>query len=99
MKQIITKDFLLGFLSCLSLILLAQVWGCGRTLSRLGFGDQVLKLPKDFKAMVSVGFHKDANGETIKDLTYETIDGNYRSVEYRDKPWQLEGSIRWERSE
>ncbi len=97
--KIFNKDFALGFLSCLCIILLVQVWGCGRTLSRLGFGDQVLHLPKDFKAMVSVGFHKDVNGDTIKDLTYETIDGKFRSVEYRDKPWQLEGSILWEKKE
>jgi hypothetical protein len=97
MKNLFNKDFALGFLTCLCILLLTQVWSCGRTLSRFGFGDQTLNLPKDFKAMVSVGFHKNDQGETIKDLTYETIDGDFRSIEYKDKPWQLEGSIRWER--
>lgn len=99
MKNFLNKDFAIGFLSCLCIFLSAQVWGCGRTLSRFGFGDQTLHLPKDFKAMVSVGFHKDQNGETIKDLTYETVEGYYRSIEYKDKPWQLEGAIRWEKKD
>ena len=34
---------------------------------------------------------------TVKDLTYETTDGKYRSVEYRDKLWHLEGGITWEK--
>jgi hypothetical protein len=72
---------------------------CGRTLSRLGLGDQTLKLPKDFKTMISVSFHKDSNGDTIKDMTYEAKDGTIRSLEYKDKPWQLEGSLRWEKQE
>ncbi|MCB1140753.1 MAG: hypothetical protein H7A24_07635 [Leptospiraceae bacterium] len=95
----LSKDFFLGFLSCLSLFLFLNTMNCGRTLSRLGLGDQHLDLPKDFKAMVSVSLHKEANGDTIKDLTYETLDGNYRSVEYRDKPWQLEGGITWKKKD
>jgi hypothetical protein len=95
-KKIHFKDFLLGFMSCLVFVLLSSISNCGRTLSRLGFGDEVLKLPKDFKSMVSVSLHKESNGDTVKDLTYETTDGNYKSVEYRDKVWHLEGSIRWE---
>lgn len=92
------KDFILGFLTCCCFFLLLLNLNCGRTLSRLGFGDEVLKLPKDFKEMVSVSLHKEPNGDTVKDLTYETNDGYYRSVEYRDKPWHLEGSIRWEKN-
>lgn len=91
------KDFAFGFVSCLCLFFAFNAFSCGRTLSRFGFGDQILKLPKDFKAMVSVGFHKDSAGTTIKDLTYETQDGQYRSVEYKDNPLSLEGSIRWEK--
>jgi len=92
------KDFILGFLTCICFILLLANFNCGRTLSRLGFGDQVLTLPKDFKSMVSVSLHKEPNGDTVKDLTYETTEGIFKSVEYRDKPWHLEGSVRWERT-
>ncbi|MCB1157362.1 MAG: hypothetical protein H7A25_19800 [Leptospiraceae bacterium] len=88
------KDFLLGFLSCVCLILLINTAGCGRTLSRFGLGDQKLKLPKDFKKMLSVSFHKVGN-DTVKDVTYESTDGIIRSIEYTDKPWKLEGSIQW----
>lgn len=91
------KDFLLGFLSCLCLISLMGISGCGRTLSRLGLGDYKLSLPKDFKTMISVSFHKDANGDTVKDVTYENSEGEIRSIEYRDSPFQLEGSIKWEK--
>jgi hypothetical protein len=94
-----TKDFTIGFLSCLCLFLLIQNIHCGRTFSRLGFGDEKLDLPKDFKAMVSVGFHTGNDGSTVKDLTYETMDGKFRSVEYKDKPFQLEGSILWRKQE
>ena len=97
MNRIFNKDFLLGFMSCLSFFLLMNTFNCGRTLSRLGLGDYKLTLPKDFKSMVSVSFHKEPNGDTIKDVTYETIDGKIRSIEYTDKPWHLEGSILWER--
>ncbi len=96
-KKIDIKDFLLGFLTCLCILLLSSIAGCGRTLSRLGLGDEKLNLPKDFKAMVSVSLHKENNGDTVKDLTYETTDGKYRSVEYRDKIWHLEGGITWEK--
>lgn len=97
MTRFLTKDFLLGFLTCLCFLLLMSTFQCGRTLSRLGLGDQALKLPKDFKTMVSVSFHVDGNGDTIKDMTYETTDGVFKSIEYKDRPWQLEGSIRWEK--
>jgi hypothetical protein len=95
-KSINIKDFLLGFLTCLCILLLSSISGCGRTLSRLGLGDEKLNLPKDFKSMVSVSLHKESNGDTVKDLTYETTEGKYRSVEYRDKIWHLEGGITWE---
>ena len=84
------KDFWLGFLFCLSLMLFINTMNCGRVLSRVGFGDQKLKLPKDFKT---------GSGETVKDLTYQTINDEIRSVEYLDKPWSLEGSIHWIKSE
>ena len=93
----INRDFLLGFLSCLCLILLLNTMNCGRTLSRFGFGEQKLTLPKDFKSMISVSFHKEANGDTVKDMTYENIEGKILSIEYTDKPWHLEGSILWEK--
>lgn len=96
-KGLLNKDFLLGFMTCLVLLLLSNAYGCGRALSRLGLGDQVLTLPKDYQSIVSVSFHKDENGDTVKDLTYISNDGTIHSVEYRDKPWQLEGSIRWEK--
>jgi hypothetical protein len=92
------KDFIIGFLSCLCLGLVLNTVSCGRTLSRLGLGDQVLELPKDFQSVVSVSLHKEDNGDTVKDFTYITTEGIIRSVEYRDKPWHLEGSIRWKKS-
>ena len=99
MKQKYTnwKDFFLGFLTCLCLLLVSNTVNCGRTLSRFGLGDQKLKLPKDFKSMISVSFHKEPNGDTVKDMTYETLDGQIRSMEYTDKPWHLEGTIIWEK--
>ncbi|MEM7183279.1 MAG: hypothetical protein AAF518_20370 [Spirochaetota bacterium] len=93
------KDFLLGFMTCLCLILVLNTFNCGRSLSRVGLGDQTLDLPKDFEEMISVSFHKDRNGDTVKDMTYKATDGNYRSVEYKDKLWKLGGSIRWEKKE
>ncbi|MBK8395775.1 MAG: hypothetical protein IPL26_11135 [Leptospiraceae bacterium] len=97
LQSIQMKDFLLGFLTCLCFLLLTSIAGCGRTLSRLGLGDEKLTLPKDFKSMISVSLHKESNGDTVKDLTYETLDGKYKSVEYRDKIWHLEGAILWEK--
>ena len=47
--------------------------------------------------MISVSFHKEPNGDTVKDMTYETLDGQIRSMEYTDKPWHLEGTIIWEK--
>lgn len=96
-NNIFNKDFYFGFTACLCLFLAINTFHCGRTLSRFGLGDQKLTLPKDFKSMVSVSFHKESNGDTVKDLTYETIDGKYRSIEYTDKPWHLEGSVLWEK--
>jgi hypothetical protein len=93
------KDFWLGFLFCLSIMLFINTMNCGRVLSRIGFGDQKLHLPKDFKTIISVSFHKTGSGETVKDLTYQTINDEIRSVEYLDKPWSLEGSIHWIKSE
>lgn len=98
-SQFFKKDFLLGFMTCLSLVFIMNTFHCGRTLSRIGLGDQTLKLPKDFKKMISVSFHKRTNGDTVKDMTYQTLNGDYRSVEYTDKIWQLDGAIRWEPSE
>jgi len=92
------KDFLLGFLTCACLLIILSSLNCGRTLSRFGLGEQVLKLPKDFQTMISVAFHREPNGDTVKDMTYEATDGTIHSIEYRDKPWHLEGSIRWEKS-
>ena len=77
LQSIQMKDFLLGFLTCLCFLLLTSIAGCGRTLSRLGLGDEKLTLPKDFKSMISVSLHKESNGDTVKDLTYETLDGKY----------------------
>ena len=92
------KDFLIGFLACACIFLIISNIGCGRTLSRLGLGEQALTLPKNFQTMISVSFHREANGDTVKDMTYEATDGSIHSVEYRDKPWHLEGAIRWEKN-
>jgi len=96
-KSLSIKDFFLGFLSCLCLIFMVNTIGCGRTLSRFGLGDQTLNLPKNFQSMVSVSFHTGKDGKTVKDLTYISNSGEIRSVEYKDKPWQLQGSIRWKK--
>ncbi|MCP4137680.1 MAG: hypothetical protein GY754_42325 [bacterium] len=97
LKDISYKDFFLGFLSCLSLFLLLNFFSCGRTLSRFGLGDHTLNLPKNFQSIVSVSFHTGKDGKTTKDVTYITNTGEIRSIEYKDKPWQLEGSIRWKK--
>ena len=47
--------------------------------------------------MISVSFHKETNGDTVKDMTYENTEGKILSIEYTDKPWHLEGSILWEK--
>lgn len=95
MNKMNYKDFLIGFLSCFVLFILLNTYGCGRTLSRLGLGDQEIKLPDDFQQAISISMHRISGSETVKDLTYINDKGEIRSIEYRDKPWALEGSIRW----
>jgi hypothetical protein len=57
-----------------------------------------IKLPEDlasYEKIVTISFHKNDQGETIKDLTYIATDGRLHSREYND--WGIfQGEIIWE---
>lgn len=83
-----------------SFMLFGGVSACyqGRDISRWTGRAQVVELPDDLRSyedIVSVSFHKNSNGETLKDITYIGDDDKLHSREYKD--WGLlEGEIRWE---
>lgn len=83
-----------------SFMLFGGVSACyqGRDISRWTGRAQVVELPDDLRSyddIVSVSFHKNGNGETLKDITYIGDDNKLHSREYKD--WGLlEGEIRWE---
>jgi len=90
--------FVLGVLA--ALVVLGGLTGCyqGRQISRLTGQATHVKLPSDlagYDKIVSVSFHKNEKGETIKDLTYISTDGKLHSQEYND--WGIfQGEIIWE---
>ena len=83
-----------------SFMLFGGVSACyqGRDLSRWIGVAQSVDLPDDLRSyddIVTVSFHKNSSGETLKDLTYIGADGKLHSREYKD--WGLlEGEIVWE---
>lgn len=93
--------FLVGVV--LTLLLFGGISACyqGRKISRLTGLPVHINLPADlasYNNIVSVSFHKDANGETFKDVTYIGTDGKLHSHEYND--WGIfQGEIIWELNE
>lgn len=90
--------FLSGML--VSLLLFGGITACyqGRDFSRWTGVAQKVDLPDDLRSyddIITVSFHKNGSGETLKDITYISTDGKLRSREYKD--WGLlEGEIIWE---
>jgi hypothetical protein len=90
--------FLLGVV--LTLALVSGISACyqGRKLSRLTGLSVHIKLPDDlasYDQIISISFHKNEDGETIKDVTYHGADGKVHTHEYND--WGIfQGSITWE---
>jgi hypothetical protein len=90
--------FLLGLLA--ALILMGGLTACyqGRKISRVTGLPVYIKLPKDLESyedILTISFHKDAEGETYKDVTYIGADGKIHSQEFND--WGIfQGEIIWE---
>ena len=90
--------FILGIF--VSLMLFGGVTACyqGRKIARLTGRPVNIELPADvtsYDQIVSISFHKNTNGETIKDVTYKGTDGKLHSHEYND--WGVfQGEIVWE---
>ena len=90
--------FLLGIL--VTLMLVGGISSCyqGRRISRITGRPTSINLPADvasYDDIVSVSFHKNSDGETIKDVTYiSSEDGKLHSHEYND--WGIfQGEIVW----
>ncbi|MDQ3248575.1 MAG: hypothetical protein M3Q45_05135 [Chloroflexota bacterium] len=90
--------FLLGIV--LTLALTGGLAACyqGRKISRITGAAVHVDLPADlasYEKIVSISFHKDANGETFKDVTYIGADGKLHSQEFND--WGIfQGEIIWD---
>ncbi len=94
------KDWHLYVLTCvLAIIIIGGVSGCyqGRTISRITGRATYIDLPDDvtsYDQVLSISFHKNADGETLKDVTYMGPDGKLHSKEYND--WGIfQGEIIW----
>ncbi|MBV7331689.1 hypothetical protein KFU94_26360 [Chloroflexi bacterium TSY] len=90
--------FLMGVL--VALVLFGGVSACyqGRKISRWTGRPVRINLPAEvtsYQQVVSISFHKNSNGETIKDVTYMGRDEKLHSQEFND--WGiLQGEIIWE---
>lgn len=90
--------FLLGLLT--ALLLAGGITACyqGRDISRITGRAVHVALPSDlvsYDKIVSISFHKNNDGETIKDITYLSTDGKLHSKEYND--WGVfQGEIIWD---
>lgn len=90
--------FVLGVLVTLTLV--GGLTACyqGRKISRWTGQAVHIELPEDvssYEQVISISFHKDENGGTIKDVTYMGADGKLHSHEFND--WGvLQGKIVWE---
>ena len=90
--------FFLGIV--ITIALFGGVTACyqGRKLSRITGIPVHIDLPKDlasYDKVVGISFHKDANGETFKDVTYIGKDGKLHSHEFND--WGIfQGEIIWD---
>ncbi len=93
--------FLLGVL--VTLLLVGSLTACyqGRKISRWTGQAVHINLPEDVRSydqIVSISFHKNADGETFKDVTFIGTDGKLHSQEFND--WGiLQGKIVWELQE
>lgn len=91
------QGFIIGIL--FTLFILGGVSGCyqGRKISRITGGAVEIDLPEEvtsYEQIVSISFHKNSDGETIKDVTYMGTDGKLHSREYND--WGIfQGEIIW----
>lgn len=69
----------------------------GRDIARWTGRPVNVDLPSDlasYDKIVNISFHKNSDGETLKDITYMGMDGKLHSREYKD--WGLlEGEIIW----
>lgn len=92
------RGFLLGVL--VSALLFGGVAACyqGRDISRLTGRATRITLPRDLASyddIITISFHKNSSGETIKDITYISTDGTVHSKEFND--WGVfQGEIVWE---
>ncbi|MBN1580524.1 MAG: hypothetical protein JXA89_07455 [Anaerolineae bacterium] len=90
--------FVFGVLA--ALIVVGGLSACyqGRDVSRITGKPTLIKLPDDlasYEDILTISFHKNDKGETIKDLTYIATDGKLHSREYND--WGIfQGEIIWE---
>lgn len=90
--------FVLGLLT--ALLLVGGITACyqGRDISRVTGRAVHVDLPADltgYDKIVSISFHKNSDGETLKDITYLSTDGKLHSKEYND--WGIfQGEIIWE---
>lgn len=65
--------------------------GCGRSLSRMGFGAQQLRAPKGAQKVLNIAFHKSGD-DTVKDVVFIMNDCSIVAREYRDVS-PFEGSM------
>lgn len=90
--------FLLGVV--LTLLALGGVSACyqGRDIARVTGRPVHIDLPSDvtsYEQIVTISFHKNDKGETLKDVTYLGADGKLHSKEYND--WGIfQGEIIWD---
>lgn len=90
--------FIMGIL--VATLLFGGISACyqGRDISRVTGRAVRIDLPQDlvsYDDIVSISFHKNADGETLKDITYFSTDGKLYSKEFND--WGIfQGEIVWE---
>lgn len=90
--------FLLGIL--FTVIMGGGISACyqGRDIARFTGRPVHIELPEDIRSyddIVSISFHKNSSGETLKDITYIGTDGLLHSKEYKD--WGIfQGEIIWD---
>ena len=90
--------FLLGVV--LTLLALGGVSACyqGRDIARVTGRPVHIDLPSDvtsYEQIITISFHKNSDGETLKDVTYMGADGKMHSKEYND--WGIfQGEIIWD---
>ena len=90
--------FLLGVI--FTVIMGGGISACyqGRDIARFTGRPVRIELPEDIASyddIIGISFHKNGNGETLKDVTYIGVDGLLHSKEYKD--WGVfQGEIIWD---